>query len=113
MQFRKKPVVIDAVQLTWANWADICDFVPTPWFVRGTWLDQDGNPIDTPRFARDDQPPNSDMGLILRTLESQEFVARGGDWIIKGVKGEFYSCKDDIFQATYEPVTVTEPTAVG
>lgn len=40
--------------------------------------------------------------LAIQTLEGQ-MVARPGDWIIKGVKGEIYPCKPDIFEATYEP----------
>lgn len=40
--------------------------------------------------------------LLIRTLEGV-MEARDGDWIIKGVKGEFYPCKPDIFAATYEP----------
>lgn len=42
-------------------------------------------------------------GLIIKTLEG-EHVATIGDYIIRGVKGEFYPCKPDIFEATYEPV---------
>lgn len=42
-------------------------------------------------------------GLIIRTLEG-EMRADLGDWIIKGVKGEFYPCKPEIFDATYEVV---------
>jgi hypothetical protein len=101
-KFRKKPVVIDAVQLTWVNWSEICVFVPHPWFVRGVWLDKNGNalPEGEWRFGEN----NDELGLILRTLESNEFLARGNDWIIKGVAGEFYACKPDIFAATYELV---------
>lgn len=40
--------------------------------------------------------------LIIRTLEG-EMLAQPGDWIIRGVQGEFYPCKPDIFDATYEP----------
>ena len=40
--------------------------------------------------------------IFIRTLEG-EMTATQGDWIIKGVKGEFYPCKPDIFAATYEP----------
>ena len=102
-KFRKKPVVIEAVQLTWANWKQICDFVPTPWFVRGVWLDENGKPLPEgeTRMNADD---NSNLGLIMKTLESEEFLATGNDWIIKGVNGEFYPCKPDIFAKTYEPV---------
>jgi hypothetical protein len=43
-------------------------------------------------------------GLIIHTLEG-DMRADIGDWIIRGVKGEFYPCKPDIFDATYEQVT--------
>jgi hypothetical protein len=104
LKFRKKPVVVEAVQLTWATWNEICDFVPKPWFVRGVWLDGDGLPLPenkTNMIAGG----NSGLGLLMHTLESEEFLARGDDWIIKGVNGEFYPCKPDIFAATYEAVT--------
>ena len=98
MRYKKKPVVIEAVQLTWATWNEICDFVPKPWFVRGCYLDNYTKEVLT-------DPNTSDtMGLILKTLESNEFVAQQGDYIIKGVKGEFYACKPDIFEMTYEKV---------
>jgi hypothetical protein len=97
--FRKKPVVIEAVQLTWSNWSEICAFVPQSAFVRGVWLDEEGKPTsphspedrpgetpgETPRWGKD----NSDLGLLLSTLEG-EMLARGNDWIIKGVNGEVY-----------------------
>jgi len=40
---------------------------------------------------------------VIHTLEG-DMVANPGDWIITGVKGEVYPCKDDVFRATYEPV---------
>lgn len=102
-RFRKKPVEIEAVQLTWQTWNEICDFIPKPWFVRGVWLDAQGKPlpIDQTNFKAHG---NVGLGLILNTLESQSFIAKGDDWIIKGVNGEFYSCKPDIFEKTYEAV---------
>lgn len=42
--------------------------------------------------------------LHIRTLEGNSYEVSRGDWIIKGVKGEFYPCKPDIFEATYEKV---------
>lgn len=95
MKFRKKPVVIEAVQLTWPNWSEVCEFVPKPWFVEGCYIDADGN-------ATTDAGDNK-LGLRMQTLESQEFLAQENDWIIKGVQGEFYPCKPDIFSATYDP----------
>ena len=93
--YRKKPVVIEAVQLTWATWGEICDFVPKPWFVEGCYIDSDGNATTDAADGR--------IGLKMKTLESQSFLAQENDWIIKGVSGEFYPCKPDIFEATYEP----------
>lgn len=45
----------------------------------------------------------SDGALLIATLEGV-MKAQPGDWIIRGVKGELYPCKPDIFDATYEPV---------
>ena len=44
---------------------------------------------------------NKDVDLIIKTLEG-ELVAMQGDYIVKGIKGEFYPCKPDIFEQTYE-----------
>ena len=96
MKYRKKPVVIEAEQLTWRNWGRICEFVPKPWFVEGCYLDSEGRETKEP--ARID----SHIGLKMQTLEGQQFLAQENDWIIKGVQGEFYACKPDIFAATYE-----------
>jgi len=81
MKFRKKPVVIDAVRWDGANVDEILGFI----LVGGSARRGHGNAI------------------IIETLEG-EMTASPGDWIIKGVKGEFYPCKPDIFDATYEAV---------
>jgi len=82
MKFRKKPVTIEAEQFTDEN-KDRCFN-----FVRCNCVaDRDGNGLPT---------------LRIQTLEG-EMTASLGDWIIRGVKGEFYPCKPDIFAATYEP----------
>lgn len=81
-KFRKKPVVIEAVQVT-----DSTFDAPYP------------NPEHVPGVVYD---PVKRCAAI-KTLEG-EMRANLGDWIIKGVKGEFYPCKPDIFAATYEPV---------
>ena len=82
-KFRKKPVVIEAVQFTAdeGNFVDVGSFCPSI------------------KFSGDAQGPYA----MIHTLESV-MVAAAGDWIIKGVKGEFYLCKPDIFEATYEAV---------
>lgn len=81
MKFRKKPVVIDAVLYTGSNASEVAEVLGT------TELSE--------TFGKE--------GLNIPTLEG-EMHASAGDWIIKGVKGEIYPCKPDIFEATYEPV---------
>lgn len=82
MRFRKKPVVIEAVQFTGHNQFAVVAF------CGGV----SGRASIHPR----------DDAMLIATLEG-DMRADVGDWIIKGVKGEFYPCKPDIFAATYEP----------
>lgn len=76
-KYRKKPVVIEAVQFTGINFDEIEDFVGG------------------------DYGKGSDGVGVVATLEGPLTISRN-DYIIKGVKGEFCSCKPDIFDATYE-----------
>lgn len=82
-KFRKKPVVIEAVQFT------------------------DENPNEAFYFISCNKSPgfNSDGSkyIMIQTLEG-DMKADIGDWIIKGVNGEFYPCKPDIFEKTYEQI---------
>lgn len=84
MKYVKKPVVIDAVQWTGNNIDEICEFVDNSEYIR--W-DIGGNAT----------------ALCIYTLEGI-MSADVGDFIIKGIKGEFYPCKPDIFTASYEAV---------
>jgi hypothetical protein len=81
-KFRKKPVVIEAMQYTGRNCIECIRFMGGPW--------------ENLELHNTDQP-------VIHTLE-ETLTASAGDWIIKGVMGEFYPCKPDIFEATYEPV---------
>ena len=79
-KFRKKPVVVDALQWLGLNTDEAVAFA-------GEALCQG----------------NDEYKLGINTLEGTMF-ANVGDWIIKGVKGEFYPCQPDIFEDTYEAV---------
>lgn len=92
-KFRKKPVIIEAVQWTGKNLKDAILFCPDI-IDLGAAASPDGT------FA--DNPPS--WPLQIKTLEGN-MICTIGDWIIKGVNGEFYPCKPDIFEKTYEPVT--------
>jgi hypothetical protein len=99
MKFRKKPVVIEAVQLLWKNWDEICDFCNVGKLSdgqpEGCYLDENNKPTKS--------CSDNDLGLLIPTLEGV-MIASEMDWIIKGIKGEFYPCKPDIFEQTYERV---------
>lgn len=90
----KKPVTIEAIQLTKANVRDVYQFV---------YGDLDVNNLPNSSRWHDYVESVISKGLRLKTLESdgQTQVADIGDYIIKGIKGEFYPCKPDIFKATY------------
>ena len=78
MKFRKKPVVIEAIQWTGDNVEEIGEFLAgVHWATAG-------------------------RNAVIPTREG-DMAASPNDWIIKGIAGEFYPCKPDIFEATYEP----------
>lgn len=85
-KFRTKPVIKEAIQWTGKNWDELSQWV----------------------WDRCDKQPGSHASLesgrlFIRTLEGV-MHASVGDFIIKGLKGEFYPCKPDIFANTYERV---------
>ena len=99
-KFRKRPVEIEAVQWTGHNLPSVEVFTDGK-----AWFGFTGSAA-RPYYALSpvNTPPESH--LWIRTLEG-EMRADPGDWIIKGVQGEFYLCKPSIFEATYEPVDQT------
>ena len=92
-QYRKKPVVIDAVQWDGTNHREMFNFLGGE--------DTDYITASGLNFYIDWHKVEG--GLIIKTLEG-EHIASLGDFIIKGVQGEFYPCKPDIFNLTYEKV---------
>ena len=88
MKFRKKPVVIEAVQWTGTNADEVLRFT----LGRASVRDESFRRLSS-----------SERVLVIETLEG-DMRAEPMDWIICGVKGEFYPCKPDIFAATYDPV---------
>lgn len=103
-RFRKKPVEIEAVRWTGVNHDDLALWGCLLWetnalewsYTHGAYLLPDGRPLHLPEAG---MHPNC---LILATLEGF-MLANPDDIIIRGVQGEFYACKPDIFAATYEP----------
>lgn len=93
--YRKKPVVIEAIQASEALRCAESEWTSLPEWLRYAYAD--GNVS----FARE--------AVHLSTLEG-EMRADPGDWIICGIKGEVYPCKPDIFALTYEPVDGSRET---
>ncbi len=85
-KFRKKPIVIEARRYTRRNRASI-----------GAWCGASMQGVD------EDGCPYELLNIRINTLEGS-MAANPGDWIIKGVAGEFYPCKNVIFLETYEAV---------
>ena len=84
--YRKKPVCIETVQFTRNNWEEIQSFTN-----------------NTAHTLQIEKRINGTCTCIIPTLEGQH-IASENDWIIKGVQGEFYLCKPEIFDKTYELV---------
>ena len=91
--YRKKPVIIEAMQWNGENHREMFDFL-TNYKKTNDYMSTSGV-----NFYIDHEKTKG--GLIIKTLEG-EHVATIGDFIIKGVNGEFYPCKPDIFEKTYE-----------
>lgn len=85
-KYRKKPVEVEAVQWTGENGAEVVRFVNHD----GKWWS---------KYSLDVMYIGTHEGVM---------IAMPGDWIIKGVNGEFYPCKPDIFEKTYERVEEDE-----
>ena len=122
-RYRKKPVVIEAVrwrgynsglgvtaeapdqpvEITAENMHGI-KWEPLPTWMPKPLLEQKRGPNGSRCYAQPGEILRDGDFIYIGTLEG-EMCAGPGDWIIRGVKGEIYPCKPDIFAATYEPAT--------
>jgi hypothetical protein len=93
-RYRKKPVVIEAT--CWDGTA------PSATEIIDWLLGYNATARYAAPYERTDRRAWDEPSLAIDTLEGT-ITASPGDWIIRGVKGEFYPCKPDIFDATYEP----------
>ena len=96
-KYRKKPVVVEAIQLNWETWGQVVDFISRENFVSGVYLHDETLEVLPLGMT------SNTMGLKIKTPEGV-MLAKQGDYIVKGVKGEFYPIKPDIFDQTYEPI---------
>jgi hypothetical protein len=90
MKYRKKPVVIEAVQWNAKNFDEVMNFMEE---FHGSKFN----------YENAEEVAYKTGVLQIRTLEGV-MTASNGDYIIKGISGEFYPCKPDIFEKTYEKI---------
>lgn len=96
VKFRKKPIVIEAYQMTKERRANNASW---PEWLHDAWqLDR-----NRPGWLGPTEEGTENGTLSINTLEGRHLVS-WGDWIIRGVKGELYPVKCDIFYATYDEV---------
>lgn len=98
-KYRKIPVVIEAFQMTKERRQDNSEW---PGWLHQAWQ-QDWDGPNVVISCEDYPNSNGEDRLVIHTLEGTHHVS-WNDWIIKGVKGELYPCKPDIFKLTYEKV---------
>ena len=87
-KYRKKPIVIEAVQLRWDTWTEMREHADVGGLINGK-----------PEGHADGEK----IGLDIPTLEGLMHACEN-DYVIRGIKNELYSCKPDIFEQTYELV---------
>jgi hypothetical protein len=92
VKFRKKPVTVDAIRYTGDNYAEVASW------CRSFWTEDESTQED---------PVNGlsvgDKAIFIMTREG-EMKGSPGDWIIRGTQGEFYPCKTDSFDDTFEEI---------
>ena len=84
-KYRKKPVEIEAIQLHMSNMDGLME-----------QMRREGHEVRT----HSEPPMRAITGMVIKTLEG-EMIASFGDYIIKGIQGEYYPCKPDIFEKSY------------
>jgi hypothetical protein len=100
-RYRKRPVEVEARRVPTWTWSDtasakaVGEFVDTC-IALAAWCGGVSHMMESPFSSIPE-------GIHIPTLEGM-MLAQPGDWIIRGVAGEFYPCRPDIFDATYEPI---------
>jgi len=87
MKYKKKPTIIEAIQWDGSNINEVIDFTK----------DKSNIVVERHTYTQ------ASARVIIHTLEG-DMEASIGDYIIRGVKGEYYPCKPDVFDMTYDPV---------
>lgn len=95
-RFVKSPGVIEAIQLTWPNWSEVCDFVPKEAFIEGVYLDENFQPTTDPAGG-------GKIGLRVETLGGPAIV-REGEYILRRNERTVSVMSKTLFESLYEPI---------
>lgn len=102
-KFVKKPIEVEAIQLRWDTWGDVCTFIA------------ERNGVNPKNFAYHITAEEASdtcgesgtlfLAFVVTTTHGESAIVRHGDWIIPDSKpGTFYPCKPDVFEATYNAI---------
>ncbi len=114
-KYRKKPVEVEAVQVSWKTWDDVCGFIEAHGCTNRPPATDDLPPEEASdtlgETGHENLAGKTVSGYIrfeLPTTPGEMAVFRHGDWVLPDSRpGTFYPVKPDVFEATYEPVEET------
>ena len=95
VKFKKKPLVIEAVQIKWGLWGELCDFVGKELFYGGVYLDQETSE-ELPEGKSSQK-----LGIKIK-IANKIVIAKQNDYIVKDVNGGIYICGENTFKETYQ-----------
>ena len=99
-KFKVKPVIIEALELRWDNWGEMCEFAGVGKLdenkPEGCYVDPDGRPT----------PGATDIIGLLIPGPAGIIFAKQDDWVIKDPDGQLYCCEPSEFESTFEPFTI-------
>lgn len=96
MKYIKRSVQVEAIQLTWENWSDVCNLVPRQYFVGGVYLNE--------KLEMRGEGSHDHIGLLVKTIDGNEVLIKEGDYVVIDAKGAPYPCDKEIFEMNHEPV---------
>lgn len=93
MRYQKKPIIVEAVQMTWDNWEEVCSLIPKGCFLGGVYLNEDETVNNSSTNL---------VGVKVRTVDGNECLVKQGDYVVIDSKGFPYPCNKEIFESGHE-----------
>lgn len=93
MHYQKKPIIVEAEQLTWENWDAVCALIPNVYFLGGVYRNEDETAVNGSTNL---------VGVKIRTGDGNECLVKRGDYVVIDSKGFPYPCNKEIFESGHE-----------